>query len=145
MNDSLLVRRFERLRDLSRDRERFIDRNRASRDPLGKILALDEFHHQPGDVPAFLEAVDVRDVRMIQRGQRLRFARESREAVRIMREGIWQDLDRDVAVQFRIAGTVHLSHATFADRRGDVVDAEPRAGGKGQSLWIIGARLGSRC
>ena len=30
MDDAVLVRRFERLRNLSRDRQRFVDRNRAA-------------------------------------------------------------------------------------------------------------------
>ena len=41
-----LVRRFERVRDLSRDRQRFVDRNRAPRDALREILAFDQLHHQ---------------------------------------------------------------------------------------------------
>ena len=46
MDDPLLVRRFERLGDLPRDRQRLVDRDRAARDPLREILALDEFHHE---------------------------------------------------------------------------------------------------
>ena len=38
--------------------------------------------------PDSLEAVDVRDVRMIQRRERLRFALKPREAIGIRREGV---------------------------------------------------------
>ena len=34
MDDALLVRRFERFRDLSRDRQRLVDRDRSACDPL---------------------------------------------------------------------------------------------------------------
>ena len=34
VDDPLLVRRFERLRDLLRDRQRLVERDRAARDPL---------------------------------------------------------------------------------------------------------------
>jgi hypothetical protein len=34
MDDALLVRRFKGLRDLLRDRQGFVDRNRSTRDPL---------------------------------------------------------------------------------------------------------------
>ena len=34
MDDSLLVRRFQRFGDLLRDREHFVERDRAARDPL---------------------------------------------------------------------------------------------------------------
>ena len=46
MNDPLLVRRFERLGDLLRDRQRLVERDRAARDPLREVLALDELHHE---------------------------------------------------------------------------------------------------
>ena len=71
---------------------------------------------------------------MIQRRERLRFAREPREAIGIVREGVGQDLDRDVAIQLRVARAIHLAHAAVADRRGDFVDAETGAGSEGQGL-----------
>src|SRR5882672_10981014 len=140
VKDPLLVGGFERVRDLLRDRERLVDRNRSARDALRQVVALDEFHHERRDARALLQALDRGDVRMVQRGERLRFAREARQAVRVVRERFGQDLDRDGAIQLRIAGAVHLAHAAFADRRIDFVDAEARAG-QGQSLWIIWARL----
>ena len=82
MDDPLLVRRFERLGDLLRDGQRFVERDRAARDALRQILALDELHHERLDAAAFFEAVDVRDVRMIQRREHLRFARETARAAR---------------------------------------------------------------
>jgi hypothetical protein len=39
MNDALLVRRFERLGNLLRDRQRFVDGDRPARDALRQILA----------------------------------------------------------------------------------------------------------
>ena len=59
MDDALLVRRFERLGDLLRDRQRFVERDRAARDALREIVALDQFHHERAVMPsAFFEAVD---------------------------------------------------------------------------------------
>ena len=86
MDDPLLVRRFERLGDLLRDRQRFVERDRAARDSLREILALDQFHDERAHTAGFFEAVDVRDVRMVQRGERLRFACEPREPIGIVRE-----------------------------------------------------------
>ena len=34
MDDALLMRRFERVRDLLRDRQRLVERNRAAGEPL---------------------------------------------------------------------------------------------------------------
>ena len=46
MHDPLLMRGFERLGDLPRDGQRFIDRNRALRDSVGERRPLDQLHHQ---------------------------------------------------------------------------------------------------
>jgi hypothetical protein len=86
----------------------------------------------------FLEAVDVRNVGMVQRGERLGFPGESGKAVRISGKGVGQDLQRDIAIELRIAGPKHLPHSPFADRRGDVVAAKSGARRKGQVLGLNG-------
>ncbi len=130
MDDPLLVRRFECLGNLLRNRQRFVDRDRAFRDPLREVVTLDQFHHQRGDATAFFEAVDVGDVRVIQRGERFGFAGEPRKALRIMRERLGQHLDRHVAIELRVARAPHLPHPAFAERSGDLVGAETGAGSK---------------
>ena len=69
---------------------------------------------------------------MIQRGERLRFAQEAREPLGVVRERLGQDLDRDVAVQLRIARSIDFAHAPTADGLDQGEDAEARAGGEGQ-------------
>ena len=73
-------------------------------------MGLDELEHQrahvlpiPPTLP--LQPVDLRDVRMIQPRQHLRLAFETRHAIRIGRECLWQDLDRNVAADLRITGS----------------------------------------
>jgi WD40 repeat protein len=65
MDDALLVRRFERLSDLSRDRHHVVDRQRTACDQLRQILAFDELHHER----VVFDAVDVCDMWMVERGQ----------------------------------------------------------------------------
>ena len=48
MNDALLVRRVERLGNLTRERKRLVDRNRPRLDSVRQRGPLDEFHHQSG-------------------------------------------------------------------------------------------------
>src|SRR5262245_48692334 len=48
-----------------------------------------------------------------------RFAHESREAIGVIHERIGQYLQRDIAIEFRVAGPVDLTHPAFADLRGD--------------------------
>ena len=50
------------------------------------------------------DAVDLRDVWMIERGERLRLALEARQAVGIGREQLRQDLDCDITLQLRDRG-----------------------------------------
>ena len=142
MNDPLLVRRFERLGGLMRDEKRFIERQGAARDSLRQILALDELHDQRPDAAAFLEAIQVRDVGMVQRREGLRFAREPGEPIGIVGEDLGKDLQRHVTIQPGVAGPEHLSHPAFADRSGDFVDAETGAGIESQvlELYVPGNR-----
>ena len=69
---------------------------------------------------------------MIERREDLRFAREAREAIGIVRDRRQQDFDRHIAIQLRIAGPIHLPHATRAKCGEDLIRAEPCAGGQGQ-------------
>ena len=80
-----------------------------------EILALDQFHDERAHAAGFFEAVDVRDVRMVQRREGLRFACEPREPIGIARERVGQDFDRDVAIQLRVARAIHLAHAAGAE------------------------------
>jgi hypothetical protein len=76
--------------------------------------------------------VDSRDVRVIQRREGLGFTLEARKPISVVRERLGQDLDRDVAIQLRVAGPEDLAHAPFADTGDNFVDTETGTGGKGQ-------------
>ena len=128
VDDALLVRRFDRLGDLPRDRQRLVDRHPVAPEALRQILALDEFHHERGDAVAVLQPVDRADVRMIERGEHRGLALETRATVGVVGERTRQEFDRDLAIQRRVPRAVHLAHAALADRRNDLVDAETGAG-----------------
>ena len=127
MDDAVLVRGFERLGDLPRHRQRLVDGEGAARDSIGERRAFDQLHHQRVLAAGILEAVDLRDVRMIERREELRFPAEPRQAIGIVGDGGQQDLDRHVAIQLRIARAIDLAHPTRADARRDLVAAEPLA------------------
>ena len=69
---------------------------------------------------------------MIQRGEDFGFALKARQPVGIRRKRRRQDLDGDLTFQLRVRRPIDLPHATFADLRGDFVDAEAGAGSEGQ-------------
>jgi hypothetical protein len=55
-----------------------------------------------------LEAVNASDVRMIEGGEQLRLSLEPRKTVRIDGKQLRQDLQRDVAIERRIARAIDL-------------------------------------
>ena len=99
----LLVRGFQRLRNLLRDGERFIEGNRASLHPLRRIVTLDEFHDERVNATGLLRFRSIRgDVRMIERRERLRLAFRTVRDDGVRGERVRQDLDRDLAAQRRV-------------------------------------------
>jgi hypothetical protein len=76
----------------------------------------------------FFNAVNRRDVWMIQRRQQLRLALEPGEPIGVGREHFRQNFDGDVPMASRIAGAIYLAHPAGADERDDFVGAETHAG-----------------
>ena len=136
MNDALLVRRFERLRDLLGDGQRFIETNGAARDALRQILAFDEFHHQRDHVARAFNAVDGGDVGMIQRREHFRFALKTREPIGIRRDRRRKYFQCDLPFERRIGRAVDLAHPADAELLGDFVRTETSAGNQGQTVGL---------
>ena len=82
-------------------------------------------------MPAFVaDVVQRADMRMAQARDGFGFALEPVAQIGIARDVLGQDLDRNDAVEARIAGFVDLAHAADADQAGDLIDAEARSGCK---------------
>ena len=79
MDDSLLVRRLEADRDLSRDRNGFIEWHWPGRDAVRHRRPLDQLEHERAETALGFEAVNGRDVRVIERGQDLCFPLKPRQ------------------------------------------------------------------
>jgi len=67
-------------------------------------------------------------MRRVELREQLGLALEAKEAVGIEREVFGKDLDRDVAVQARVAGTIDDSHRAGSERADDLVAANPCPG-----------------
>jgi hypothetical protein len=124
VHDALRVSGVERVGDLARDRERLVQRHRAFGDEVGKRGSFHELHHEGAAVAGSFEAVDGRDVGMIERRERFGLAREARHAVGILLPRRRQDLDRHVTAKVHVGGAVHFAHPTGADQGGDFIRAE---------------------
>ena len=129
MDDARLVRRLERVSDLFCDRQRVgqIDGSRRPPpgDQLGKILSLDQLHHEG----VALDPVNRGDVRMIERRERFRFALEAHQAIGIASKRLGQDLQRHIPIELRVSSPI--DHAAGANLRGDLVLTDAGAGGDG--------------
>ena len=66
MNDALLMGRFKRLRDLSRNGQRLVERHGSLSNPIRERRPLHQFHDQGGNATRILKPVDRGDVRVIQ-------------------------------------------------------------------------------
>ena len=81
MDDALLVGGVERLGDLSRKRQCLSYPEWPAGDPVGERLSWDQLHHQGADAIRLLDAVNCRDVWMVERSQHARFTFKARQAV----------------------------------------------------------------
>jgi hypothetical protein len=86
--------------------------------------------------------VDVRDIGMIQRRKRLRFADEPCEPVGVAREEIGQHLDRDITVKRQVSGTIDLAHAARSEGGDNLIRAEAGAVSEGQTVDYTGGPTG---
>ena len=120
MDDALLVRGVERFGDLPRDVSASAIAQRTALETIGERRSLDELQDERRLPPSTSSsAVDRADVRMIERRQQARFAREPGAALRIGGEVRGQNLDRDVATEPAVARAIDLAHAAGAERRDD--------------------------
>ena len=115
MDDPVRVGRVEGVGDLPRDRERLVDGDATADDAIGQRLAVNELHHQRPGTGGFLEAIDMRDVRVIQRREHLCLALESGQAIRVGHQGVGQHLEGIVPLERQVACTPDLAHPAFAE------------------------------
>jgi hypothetical protein len=127
MDDAMLVRRFERCKNLPRHRQRLVERNRALRDAIGKRRPFDELQHERLHGAGLLEAVDGTDIRMIERRENLGLALEPCETVSVESHGIRKDLNRHSAIERPVVRAIDLTHPARSDLAGNFIWAEVSA------------------
>ncbi len=131
MDDPLQVRAGQPVGDRRADLDGLSPRKRGGRKPISQRLPFEQLRHDEEDALVLSEIVDGQNVRMRQRGDGLGFALETRHRVGILGAVSRKDLDRHLAPESRVPSPVHLAHPARAERRQDLVRAEP--GSRGQS------------
>jgi hypothetical protein len=141
MDDALGMCGLKRAGGLACDCQCFRQRQRPWTEAIGQRVALDQLEDECDDIFTFLERVNARDVRMIQRRQDLRLAPEASDTGAVVSQRRREHLDGDVPTKLDVARAVHVAHAAGADARGDFVLAQPppdeRRGG-----WLKAGRIG---
>ena len=120
VNDAAGVAVLERLGGLDRDVEHFSQAQRAVPEHVSQARAHDERHHEEVGPFVATDVVDRNDAGVIHLRDDLRLALEPLLGVRRQLAGS-DELDRDVAVQARVARPVDDTHPAAADFRHDLV------------------------
>ena len=131
MHDAGPVRFLERIADLHAALQRLFQGQRPFLQPRFQSLALHILHHQVGGPILAAHVVQHANVRMIQGRNDAGFPLEALPGLGIVRKMRGQDLDGDGALQTRVAGAIHFSHAACSQRRLNFIGAKFCARGEG--------------
>ena len=126
MDDAMRVRRVERIDDLPRNRQRIVGGDGAACDAFGKRGALDEFEDERRRLASIFDAVDGRDVRVVECGKHLGFASEAGEPIGVVRERRRQQLQCDVAPEPPVVGAMDLAHPAGAKHAEHFIGSDGR-------------------
>jgi hypothetical protein len=116
----------ERLRDLAGDLQGLADLQRSAGQQLPEGLARDELQDEEAMAVTLLEAVDGRDVGVVQRAEDSRLALEARHAVGIAGYRLGQDLECDLSGETGVAGPIDLAHSSAPQCGKDLELAQAR-------------------
>ena len=102
MDHTGFMRGFQSLGDLLCNRQRLIHRDRPLGDPVSQGRPFHQLQDEGSGLVALLDAVDLRDVRMVEGRQDLRFPLEPGQAIRVGGEGVRRNLQGDIAVELGV-------------------------------------------
>ena len=128
VNHARFVCGFKARSDLQADIERFVQRQRPALQTIFERFTRHKLEREKIRDAVLIDAVNLRDVRVIQTCERLGFALETFQALWVRGEVLGQDFDRHVAIQTRVARSIHLAHRARAEWSADLVERERLAG-----------------
>jgi hypothetical protein len=123
VHDPPPVQRVERAQDAQRGLDRLAQRQRPVSQPPIERLATQQLHDDEDVAVDLPDVEDLADAGMVDAGRGPGLAPQARARV-IAARGRADGLDRDLALQPRIARPVDLAHAAGSERREDLVDAK---------------------
>jgi hypothetical protein len=115
VDHTFLVRGLQRVGQLPRQLQRFVNRNPPPAESLRQVLTQRQLHGEEAHAVVLLQPVDHRNVGVAQRGQQLGLPLEAGQPLGILRKGGRQDLDRDLSGQRLVDRPPDHTHPTLAD------------------------------
>ena len=115
MHDIFRVRRLERIGNLNSQLEDIFERHRPPGDSFLQRLAIEILHDDKGAAVFLADVVNGADIRMVERGSRLRFAPETLQRLAILGHLFRQEFQGHRAVQPRVFGFIDNAHAAAAE------------------------------
>jgi hypothetical protein len=115
VDDPLPVGGFERLRQRQRDLDQPAQRQPARLDEPGQRLPLDQLHGQEVQPLVLFDRIDGDDARVVERRDRARLALEPLQVLQLRGARRGEDLERDLALEETVLGTVDVTHAAGAE------------------------------
>jgi len=128
VDEASAMRGIDGIGDLLADTAQLCERDRTRADSIREGLAFQILHDQEINAVSRIQVVKRADVGMLQLGNRFRLTLEALAIVPILSKVIWQELDRDVSTEPRVAGPIHLSHTALAEQRNDLETTQVCAG-----------------
>ena len=127
MNDVLVVRPRQSMRDLNAIIDRLANRYGAVPQQFPECAALQQLRHQIRRTVENAELVGGEDIGMVKSRSRLRFLLEAMEPVGISRNKDGRTLI--ATSRFKVAGAVHLAHPSCTQQAENFIDIKFRAYG----------------
>jgi hypothetical protein len=124
MDDSLLVRRGQSVRDLQRGIDGAPRWQRTAFQPLAQRHAFEQLADDVRRPTLVADVVNRQQVGMIEHPGRARLLLETLHAFLIAERERGQDFDRDVASEARVFRAIHGTHAAFAEKAHDPIGTE---------------------
>ena len=121
MNDTLLVRRVERIGDLDGNVNHFEGAQPSAGHAHFQRLTTEQFHGNEGAAFEFIDLIDGADMRVIERRRRLGFALELAERGGICGKRVRNELQRNRTAEPSVLGLVDHAHPACAEQLDDVI------------------------
>ena len=125
MDDAHVVRGGQTFRCLARELDGFRRGQGAALKPRAQRLALQQFADQVRRALVNADVVDGQDVRVVQLSRGARFLLEAVHTSGVAREGLGDQLDRNLAAETAVARAIDLPHAAGTEPSDDFVGADP--------------------